>query len=119
MTKISIVIKGKLKKEIIAQLSKVASRFLKEKKIRGNFLVYLSIVSENKIRELNYRYRKINEPTDVLSFPLLTKNKIIDSGKKTKQTIPLGDIFICVDFAEKQEFLFLHGLKHLLGFHHR
>ncbi len=83
--------------------------------------ISLLLTSEDEIRELNARYRGINKPTDVLSFPHLSVP--ISEGYKI-----LGDIVICLQFAKKQaqEFgtdvstelacLAVHGGLHLLGY---
>ena len=75
----------------------------------------LVFVTKAQILELNKNYRKINKPTDILSFPL---------SKKT------GEIFICMTEAKKEmikfdrtydnfiAFLFIHGLIHLRGYDH-
>jgi probable rRNA maturation factor len=72
-------------------------------------------ISAQKIQELNKIYRKINKPTDILSFPL----------SKTS-----GEIFICKTEVKKMmaefgrtynnflAFLFIHGLVHLKGYDH-
>ena len=82
----------------------------------------LVLVGNREIRKLNARYRKIDEPTDVLSFPLGDK---LPSG----MTI-LGDVIISVEQAKKQaieenkrleakvETLLIHGILHLLGYDH-
>lgn len=76
----------------------------------------LSWVSEKKIRELNRKYRKLDKPTDVLSFPLEDMNVGPDG------VIRLGDIVICKVQAEKKghtiPFLIKHAMLHLLGIHH-
>ena len=72
-----------------------------------------------------------NKPTDVLSFPIdLEKNADIKNFK-IDDKIVLGDIYICPsvveennydtikNFQKKLEFVFLHGLTHLLGFDHK
>ncbi len=81
--------------------------------------VELVITTNEAIQQLNKTYRKIDKPTDVLSFPL--------HGNKKD---PLGSIVISIDFVNKaalhynhtpqEEFtlLFIHGMLHLLGFDH-
>ncbi len=75
----------------------------------------LSFVSEEEIRDLNRKHRKIDKPTDVLSFPL-------DEELGPDGVIRLGDIVICKSQAKKKgheiSFLIKHGMLHLLGFHH-
>jgi probable rRNA maturation factor len=75
----------------------------------------LVFVTPKKIQALNKTYRKIDQPTDILSFPL----------SKTS-----GEIFICKSEARKMAkefdrsydnfilFLFIHGLVHLKGHDH-
>ena len=77
----------------------------------------LSFVDEKTIRDLNFKYRKINRPTDVLSFPL-EDMKVCPDG-----IVRLGDIVICRRQAKKKghtiPFLIKHGVLHLLGRHHQ
>jgi probable rRNA maturation factor len=74
------------------------------------------------VKALNKRFRGINKPTDVLSFPT--------DAEERKREKNLGDIVIARGIARKQakslghslavEFrvLALHGLLHLLGYDH-
>ena len=75
----------------------------------------VSFVSEAKIRELNKRWRKLDKPTDVLSFPL-------DMEVGPDGVMRLGDIVICKKQAEEHKhsvtFLIKHSMLHLLGKHH-
>lgn len=71
--------------------------------------------------------------TDVLSFPLYTKNELDDFLKSSKvfKRLPLGDIVISLPCAKRQalayghsfereiSFLVIHGFYHLLGFDHK
>jgi probable rRNA maturation factor len=78
----------------------------------------IAFVSDNKIRQLNRRYRGIDKATDVLSFP---------SGN---DDVELGDIAVSVERANSQATqngltleqeiaqLILHGLLHLSGYDH-
>ena len=79
----------------------------------------LIIVNDEEIREINLEYRKLDKPTDVLSFPI-----------KVSKTEFIGSIIISADttkrvademghaFAVELQILFIHGLLHLLGFDH-
>jgi probable rRNA maturation factor len=84
----------------------------------------IAFVSDRQIRELNRRFRGIEKPTDVLSFPA----SVDEFGGAA---IPnLGDIAISVERAESQAEengltfdqeiaqLILHGLLHLYGYDH-
>jgi probable rRNA maturation factor len=86
--------------------------------------VTIAFVSDRSIRELNRRFREMNRPTDVLSFPAEQAPFEINQGRN------LGDIVISVERAAAQaaehgmEFedeisqLILHGLIHLHGYDH-
>ena len=84
--------------------------------------VSLSFAGDKKIIELNKRFRKINLPTNVLSFPsfIQKNNKIF-----------LGDIIFSAETIlkeakrDKKSFknhlihLFIHGVLHLIGYDHQ
>ncbi len=72
-------------------------------------------ISKEKIQSLNKQYRNIDEPTDILSFPLDdTSGEIFINLEETKRMAP--------DFDREYEnflaFLFIHGLVHLKGYDH-
>ena len=89
----------------------------------------VNIVVEAEMHALNKRFRKIDKPTDVLSFPLVFKKGDIINTNAT--SLELGDIFLCPPLAAKTavEFglnqkqmltrLLVHGLLHLLGYDHQ
>jgi probable rRNA maturation factor len=87
--------------------------------------VAIALVSDARIRSLNRRYRKMNKPTDVLSFA-----DDAASGEPRVARRGLGDIVIATGVARRQaktaghsyqtelRVLALHGLLHLLGYDH-
>lgn len=87
--------------------------------------ISVTFVRSRTIHTLNKEYRKIDRPTDVISFAT------IDSGcTLSEMDDDLGDIFINIDYAKRQAkeykhsekreiaFLFTHGLLHCLGYDH-
>jgi probable rRNA maturation factor len=84
------------------------------------------IVSSKTMRYYNRTYRQKDYPTDVLSFPFY--EGVFPT--KWPQEIPLGQIIINYQKASSQakayghsptrefSFLFVHGLLHILGYHH-
>ena len=116
-------------KQLINDFQKNLKQILKEiyKKsdlINTNKKNYVSVLfaGDKKIIELNKRFRKINLPTNVLSFPsFIQKNN----------EIFLGDIIFSAEtiFREakrdKKSFkshlihLFIHGVLHLIGYDHQ
>lgn len=93
-------------------------------KIKKRVEVSLNLVSPEKIKTLNKKYRNKNKATDVLSFPL------DERGFEKYGIIPVGDIFICPSFVAKQakregfkvadrmRLLSVHGFLHLMGYDH-
>ena len=88
----------------------------------------LVMVSDQKMRSLNLKFRGVNRVTDVLSFPLCGEETSVTSRSMGEQY--LGDVVIATGIAARQarnaghrlgtEFrrLALHGLLHLLGYDH-
>ena len=80
------------------------------------------------MRGLNKKWRGIDAPTDVLSFPLLQGD---DQVLLPAEVQLLGDVVISVEQALKQAreqghsleyelaFLLTHGVLHLLGYDHQ
>ena len=78
------------------------------------------LTNSKKIRSLNYKFKKKNKPTDVLSFP--TQNVF-------KNNSYIGDIAICFEIINKRsktsnfflEFdkMWIHGYFHLIGYDHK
>lgn len=96
---------------------KIAEDVFKKLKINAKIELGLKITDNDEIKKLNLKYRGINQPTDVLSFPIDLPDK-----RRKKEDLVLGDIVISQQFAqahhEKLTDLFKHGLLHLLGFDH-
>ncbi|MBQ7154182.1 MAG: rRNA maturation RNase YbeY [Synergistaceae bacterium] len=87
--------------------------------------ISLSFVSAEEIRRLNREYRNVDEPTDVLSFPMM------DGDAEDFPELPvlsLGDIVICPEETARlhpeltpHEAIYLmiaHSFLHLLGYDH-
>jgi|TARA_B100000401_G_C52787568_1_gene711652 probable rRNA maturation factor len=102
---------------------------LKDKEFKKNKIYCTLLLSGNQeIKYLNKKFRNKNKPTDVLSFPFLTK-KEFKKELKEKKEIYLGDIIVNlskikkknINFSFKDEFdrLWIHGLVHLLGHDHK
>lgn len=84
----------------------------------------LWLCTDDEIQTLNRDYRKLDKPTDVLSFPQY------EPGERPAPGMPvhLGDVVISVDTAQRQAdergqslgaeitWLFLHSVLHLIGY---
>jgi len=96
-------------------LEKVLDFAIKEAGAKGG--LSLAIVDSEEITELNRRFLGREEPTDVLSFPMLDDNLDL-----------FGEVVVCADVAAqeaaKREISFdselalyaVHGFLHLVGF---
>ena len=88
--------------------------------------VSVTLTDDEGIRELNREYRRIDRPTDVLSFPQYEKDEL----SAIVGPAALGDVVISLERAEKQAaeyghgieretaFLTVHSILHLLGYDH-
>jgi probable rRNA maturation factor len=73
--------------------------------------VAVHYVDEQRIAQLNAEHRALDEPTDVLSFP-------IDGAGATPGPRELGDIVICADHTSDLREAIVHGALHLVGMDH-
>ena len=95
-----------------------------------NTNLYLSVILTNpdNIQQLNNNYRKINKPTDVLSFPMFEKEELENYTSTIEE--PLGDIVISIEqvkiqakeyghsFERELSYMVVHGFYHLMGYDH-
>jgi len=88
----------------------------------------MSFLDRSDMANLNKQYRGLDEPTDVLSFPLWHEGGMCFSALQPFGAIPLGDIVICREEAEREHasmsslealcLVMAHGFMHLLGWDH-
>jgi probable rRNA maturation factor len=88
----------------------------------GRAEVHIRLTGDGEIRALNSRYRSLDQPTDVLSFP---DGDLLPDGRRF-----LGEIAVSMDAVRRQavelrhsegrelDELVLHGVLHLLGHDH-
>ena len=77
----------------------------------GHGHLSVELVDEARIRELNREHRGVDEPTDVLSFP-------IDEVAAVAGPRELGDVVICPEHTADLLEATVHGVLHLCGFDH-
>jgi len=101
--------------------------------------VSLLVTDDDRIRDINWENRVINEATDVLSFPMLEYDSPSDFSKMEETDanfdpetgeLVLGDIVLSKDHIEAQAeeyghdiqreyaFLIVHSMLHLCGYDH-
>tara|TARA_B100001250_G_scaffold373289_1_gene359326 strand:- start:734 stop:1180 length:447 start_codon:yes stop_codon:yes gene_type:complete len=101
-------------KKKINKLNKISSF----KKKKHEFSVLLT--NNKKMKSLNFKFRKKNKPTDVLSFP---------SRYVEKKAIYIGDIAISFEIVNQRaknsnfflelDKMWIHGYFHLIGYDHK
>ena len=123
-----ILVKSRFKHPTSEHIAKVAKEHLKFRKADLG-IVEVEVVSKNRIYEVNKKFRKIDSPTDVLSFP--AAEFPMPTGRQASQKKLYGTIFLCCDiiklnaresdksFEQEFNFILCHGIDHLLGIHHK
>lgn len=116
-------------KQVRAILKKIVAYYGEKRDFSVTF------VTDNEIQELNWEYREIDAPTDILtfrlddtpSFPISFEDEDVDFLNNEE----MGDIFISLDTMRRnaEEFgvreeeelsrLLLHGILHLRGLDHK
>ncbi len=83
--------------------------------------ISVALVNDCFMRKLNLKFRKIDAPTNVLSFPC----------EHLSHECDLGDIALSIDTIQKESYeygiplfehiahMLIHGLLHLLGYDHK
>jgi len=89
----------------------------------------ITFMDDEEIAALNKKYRNIDGPTDVLSFPQREGMEIPDPDDEDFEPL-LGDIMISTEAAARQanemghsfekeiKILLIHGILHLYGYDH-
>jgi rRNA maturation RNase YbeY len=100
------------------------ARFRQEYDVPPEAVVEVTIAGDELLEELNREYRGLNEPTDVLAFPI---------GRDSAEPEDVwlwGEIYVSAERAREQAAgrgvseddelcaLVAHGLLHLAGFEH-
>lgn len=92
--------------------------------------VSVTFTDNDGIQELNRKFRQIDKPTDVLSFPLFDFEGECEEPPIDEMISNLGDIVISLERAAAQAeefghsfkrevaFLTVHSMLHLLGYDH-
>lgn len=111
---------------------------LEQAGVKGPAEVGLVLTDDATVQRLNRQYRQVDEPTDVLSFPLVPWGQ--PSGGQTEAdsfvvppdgVLHLGEVIISLPNAQRQAaqqghelrqelaHLTAHGVLHLLGYDHQ
>ncbi|HZY43783.1 MAG TPA: rRNA maturation RNase YbeY [Anaerolineae bacterium] len=122
-TNISVRYEDKVKPALLKEAAQAA---LDQQRVRGKVEITIAITGDAQLRALNLAFRKINKPTDVLSFGL----EPAADAEPSEERHYLGDVIISYPMARAQakagghpieaelELLVVHGVLHLLGHDH-
>ena len=95
--------------------------------------ICITLTNPENIRSLNKQYRNIDNPTDVLSFPMFEKNELqelLKKGSNVSVQDILGDVIISIpkvkeqaqeyghSFERELAYMLVHGFYHLMGYDH-
>ncbi len=91
--------------------------------------ISLLFADDAEVQLLNAEWRGKNKPTNVLSFPMLAREELLDLGGKGVPVL-LGDLALALEtcareagekgisLADHTAHLIVHGLLHLAGYDH-
>ena len=95
-----------------------------------NLIFSLVLGSDDEVRDLNRRWRAKDAPTNVLSFPMLSREEVLHAARDENEQGMLGDVILAhgvcaseaegkgVRLADHAAHLIVHGLLHLAGLAH-
>ena len=118
----------KITKDLRNIVKKCCISTLYEEGYKGDFEVSVTYTDNEKIHAINLSHREIDNPTDVLSFPLMDDSGFSENPESGRKM--LGDIVISVEkaiaqaeefghsFEREIAFLTVHSMLHLLGYDH-
>ena len=133
MDKVKVIISNEQKKVKIPTgirilLRRCCNAVAKIEGLSGEYEVNITFVDNEKIKEINAKYRKIDEVTDVLSFPMGENGEYPENPETNFKM--LGDVIISAEraFVHAEEYdhtvrrelgyLTTHSMLHLLGYDH-
>ena len=97
------------------KLPRLPFQSIKNKILGVQYEFGLSLLTPEKQKEINHKYRGKNETTNILSFPL-SKNsgEITIDPVKVRKDAPLFNM----TYTNFLKYLLIHGCLHLKGFEH-
>ena len=127
--------------ELETTIKDVIEYTLKEEKLTIDNEVSVILIDNEEIKEINLSTRRINEVTDVLSFPMLhyPSNKVFkdvyinhefDQSDLFEGRLVMGDVALSLERSKEQSeefghsflrecaYLTVHSILHLLGYDH-
>ena len=111
-------------------LHKIIQQVLNDLNVLIKVEVSILLTNDDEIQRLNQEFRNKDKPTNVLSFPNLTEDELLNANRNSPHPYLLGDLALSFEtilkesLAEKKTFLdhfnhlVVHGMLHILGYDH-
>lgn len=77
----------------------------------------VSVISAQKMQELNFQYREKDKPTDVLSFEV-QKDDLLGEMYLCPDEINQNAVYFNNELINEWADVFVHGILHILGYDH-
>ena len=116
--------------EALAALAAGATAQVAPELAHDNLLVSLVLGDDAEVRTLNQQWRAKDQPTNVLSFPMLSREEVLHAAADDANEGMLGDLILAhgvctreaadkgIAIADHAAHLIVHGLLHLAGYDH-
>ncbi|MDC0192466.1 rRNA maturation RNase YbeY [Alphaproteobacteria bacterium] len=128
MIKFTVICKSKHWPARVKKITSIIKKILKFKKDLKfkqaiNYNCNIILADNNLVKKINYKFRKKNQPTDVLTF-------VSEVRKKNIQKFKICDIFISAEIIKKDAkrnnttfydhftHILIHSFLHINGFNH-
>lgn len=135
MSKLTIYYENEQDRERVSYKLKMLMRRAVEETLRheayaNDVQVSITFTDDEHIHELNRRFRGVDAPTDVLSFPLIDFDDACGEPAIDEIENMLGDVVLNLQrarvqaeqfghsFEREAAFLTVHSMLHLLGYDH-
>ena len=114
---------------LAARAAKAAASVAREL-AHDNLLVSLVLGDDAEVQTLNKQWRAKDKPTNVLSFPMLSREEVLHAAGDEAHEGMLGDLILAhgvctceaadkgIAMADHAAHLIVHGLLHLAGYDH-
>jgi probable rRNA maturation factor len=100
--------------------------------LNSKMYISITLTTPEHIQVINKKYRNVDKPTDVLSFPMFEKEELEEKIEKQDFLCEdvLGDMVISIPKVEEQAkeyghsierelaYMLVHGFYHLMGYDH-
>ena len=116
--------------EALANRAAAAAAGVAPELAHDNLIVSLVLASDREVHDLNRQWRAKDKPTNVLSFPMLSREEVLHAAADEGAPGMLGDLILAlgvctreaadkgITVADHVAHLIVHGLLHLAGHDH-